>query len=409
MWSYVWSQLRHRRRRAIAVAGAVALGAALFVTLTSLGAGFRAAARAPLADVAADLIVTRPVGKGEAAPSAQATRGVRLPFGLATFNAGEVRGIQSVQGVTATAGSLQIWDFGARSTVTIAGVDPAQQAVGPGRVLARNMVEGRSFHPGENDVAVLDRHFAQFYNVRVGGKVTVGQRQIPVIGMVEVRDSSQAAAANVYLPLTDAQRLAGLGPDRVNEIHVQVRSSADTGAVTSRINRTVGPVSAITTDSLVQIMGAVGRISARFSTVAAVVGAVGGLLLSWTALRGMVAERIHEIGLLMAVGWRRRDVVSAFRLEALLLSLAGAVMGILLGLALAALLTFVPVPELQAGPPEAAGGHATAAGETTLPMGLDPLNLAVAALAAAIGGTAAGALAARRATAKKPARSLTAP
>ncbi|MFE9775258.1 ABC transporter permease [Streptomyces sp. NPDC005931] len=401
--TYVWSQLRHRGRRALAVVGAVALGSALFIALTSLGAGFREAAREPLDGVAADVVLTRP---DDGTPSQQATRGVRLPFGLSTFNSEELRDIESVEGVSVAVGSLQIWDFGPRSTVTIAGVDPAQHAVGPGRVLDRNMVRGRPLRTGERDVAVLDQHYAAFYGTGVGDQVTVGTRDFTVVGLLEVKDSSQAAAANIYVSLADAQQLAGLRVGQVNQVHVQVGSSADTEAVTRRITDRVGTVSAITPDSLVQIMGAVGRISARFSTVAAVVGAAGGLLLSWTALRGLVAERTREIGVLMAVGWSRRDVVRTFGLEALVLSAAGAAVGILVGMALAGLLSYLPTPEIVTGPPGAEGHAPAPAEQAGLPVGFSTTALATAGLTSVVGATAAGMLAARRATSLKPALNL---
>lgn len=384
---------------------AVALGAALLIALTSLGAGFRAAARAPLAGIAADLVVTRPY---DGAPSEQTGRGVRQPFGMATFDRGEVRKMRAVPGVDTAVGSLQIWDFGPRSTLTIAGADPGQRAVGPGRILAHSLIAGRSFRTGEQGVAVLDRHYAAFYDTKVGQRVKVGERSFRVVGVVEVKDAAQTAASNIYLPLDEAQQLAGLGADKVNQVHVQAGNSADTEAVTAAITDRVGQVSAITPDSLVQIMGAVGRISARFSTIAAVVGGIGGLVLSWTALRGLVSERTREIGLLLAVGWRPSHVVRAFRLEALTLGLVGAAVGIALGAGLAGLLSYIPAPDLLPAPPSVAA-HDDApekAAADGLPVSVSLTALGAAALVSVVGATGAGALAARRATRLKPARSL---
>ncbi|WP_071808970.1 ABC transporter permease [Couchioplanes caeruleus] len=383
---------------------AVALGAALLIALTSLGSGFREAARAPLAGIAADLVITRPDG---GIPSEQTGRGVRQPFGLSTFDTGEIGQMSAVPGVDTAVGALQIWDFGPRSTITIAGVDPGQRSVGPGRILDHNLIAGRSFHPGEQRVAVLDRHYAAFYDTKVGQQVTVGGRDFSVVGVVEVKDSAQTAASNIYLPLADAQQLAGLAANQVNQVHVQVGNSADTEAVTAGITARVGQVSAITADSLVQIMGAVGRISARFSTIAAIIGGIGGLVLSWTALRGLVSERTREIGLLMAVGWRRSHVVAAFRIEALILGLVGAAVGIALGIVLAWLLSYIPAPDLVAAPPSMSGhSDAVQTTDTGLPVRVSLTAVGAAALVSLAGATGAGSLAARRATRLKPARSL---
>jgi putative ABC transport system permease protein len=72
-----------------------------------------------------------------------------------------------------------------------------------------------------------------------------------------------------------------------------------------------------------------------------------------------VFERTHEIGLLRAVGMRRRQVKSMIRSEAVIIALFGAVVGIVIGTALGAALASalrddnvttiaVPIPSLIA-------------------------------------------------------------
>jgi putative ABC transport system permease protein len=54
-----------------------------------------------------------------------------------------------------------------------------------------------------------------------------------------------------------------------------------------------------------------------------------------------VTERTQEIGLRLAVGARRRDVMVQFLVEAVVLSLAGGVIGILAGIGAAQALTLL--------------------------------------------------------------------
>ena len=61
----------------------------------------------------------------------------------------------------------------------------------------------------------------------------------------------------------------------------------------------------------------------------ALIGIVNTLMLS-------VFERTHEIGLLRAVGMRRRQVRAMIRSEAVILSIFGAVIGVLVGTGLGA-------------------------------------------------------------------------
>jgi len=54
-----------------------------------------------------------------------------------------------------------------------------------------------------------------------------------------------------------------------------------------------------------------------------------------------VSERTNEIGIRMAVGARRQDILFQFLLESAVLSAAGGIIGILLGLSLAKLISAV--------------------------------------------------------------------
>jgi len=400
---YLRSQFTRRPQRALMVVAGVALGATLFVALTALGNGYREAARAPLADVAADLVVTRADAEQAVAPD---NRGIRTPDGLGQLDDTEVEQIATTPGVTAAAGTVQLWDFGPRQTLVISGVDPSA-GIGPGNLLNSNMVAGEPFTRADRGVAVLDMHYAQFYGLGVGSGVQIGGSEWRVVGIVEASGSSQAAAANVYLPLPQAQRLAGLDAGEVNQVHVRLADAGGTEDVVGALTDRIGPISAITEDDIVQIFGAVGEISARFATIAAVVALAGGALLAWFALRGIVAERTREIGILRAVGWRRKDVVRSFLLESALLSATGAVCGLLLGVLVAATLAYIPLPSTELGSVDA--GHtgaplADSAG--TLPASVTVAGATLGFVAAVVSGSLAGLVASARAAAIRPAQNL---
>ena len=81
-----------------------------------------------------------------------------------------------------------------------------------------------------------------------------------------------------------------------------------------------------------QLLGLVYALLA-LAVVIALIGIVNTLMLS-------VFERTHEIGLLRAVGMRRRQVRAMIRSESVILSLFGAIIGVLIGTALGTAFAF---------------------------------------------------------------------
>jgi putative ABC transport system permease protein len=84
-------------------------------------------------------------------------------------------------------------------------------------------------------------------------------------------------------------------------------------------------------------METVGQLS-RFAIAFSVVVIAIGALVVLTTMLGAVAERRQEIGLFRALGFRQRHVMRIILVEAALISLAGGILGWLVGMGLAILL-----------------------------------------------------------------------
>jgi ABC-type antimicrobial peptide transport system permease subunit len=249
---YLLAELRYRTGRAFGTLTGVALGVALFIALLAAGEGFREAARQPLAGVGADVLISRPAGQTGA--TAQTTRGVRQPFGLASLTLAEADALRTVPGVGAVSGGLLLWDFGPNSYQTLLGVDVSEESVGPAQA-GEWVVAGRFFKPDERGVAVVDRHYAAFFNLQPGAPIDLGGLAFTVIGIVEVPGGNQAASANFYLPLADAQTLADLSAEQINQIYLRVEEASDVDAVVAASESRLGSISALTEQSIVQVMG----------------------------------------------------------------------------------------------------------------------------------------------------------
>ena len=408
MGVYLWSELSHRPGRSLGTVLGVAIGVALFIALTAMGDGFRDAARLPLAGIGADILLSRPAGGADTSAAAQVVRGIRLPFGVSTLTVDDAHRVEGIQGVGAVAAGLLLWDFASAAYQTVLGVDVTQPAVGPSQV-RQSVLTGRFLEPGDRHVAVVDRHYAAFYRFKPGDTVTIGGQPFPVVGIAEVQGGNQAAAANFYIPLADAQELAQFDDKTVDQIYVRVKAASSVDQVVHDSQAALGQLSATTEQSIVQVMGGISRVSKRFAGAAALVALLGGLLLTGLALSASVAERGVEIGVMKAVGWTARDVMRHFVAEGLALALVGAAIGITVG-GLATLgLGLIPVDfsGLNLGnTPLGLSSTSPAASTLTLPAHITWGPVVLALGVTCLGGALASWLVARHAAALKPAEAF---
>ncbi len=100
---------------------------ALFVSLQAYATGHREAARAPLAEIGADIVAQR---QG-AVPDD--FKGIVFPHSTAPIHQNEIDDIRKLPGVEEIGQAVLFWDFEPNSFLVGLGLDPGQ-TVGPGRL-----------------------------------------------------------------------------------------------------------------------------------------------------------------------------------------------------------------------------------------------------------------------------------
>ena len=184
-----------------------------------------------------------------------------------------------------------------------------------------------------------------------GEVLRVNNVPLEIIGMLSTRGQAGGGDADdvIVVPLTTARsRLVGRGaatvPDTVGNIAIRIAEGYDLAAaqraVTTvlRRQRRIAPGSEdnFTIRNFAQLLQARNdqqrTLSYLLATTAAMSLLVGGIGIMNIMLVS-VTERTREIGLRMAVGARARDVMAQFLTEAVLLCLAGGLIGLVLGAA----------------------------------------------------------------------------
>jgi len=221
-----------------------------------------------------------------------------------------------------------------------------------------NIESGRFFSEYDfkegNRVAVIGTDVAKslFDSDRVVGEVFyLNGQQFTVVGVIEERKQGMGIVANdigndsVLIPYTAMQRMTGdygfyllfataesseVTLDAAKEIeNILARRHGPNRFEVLSLEQTIDVVEEITSILTAVIAGIAG--------IALLVGGIGIMNIMLVS----VTERTKEIGIRQAIGAKRRDLLYQFLIEALVLSLIGGLLGILVGAGLVKLLTIL--------------------------------------------------------------------
>jgi len=183
----------------------------------------------------------------------------------------------------------------------------------------------------------------------VGQTVRINNMAFQVIGIMEQRGGGPGGNedASVFIPLTTAQdrlfkQKTVSGEYQVSVIYVSVvdgnriQAAQDEVTATLRARRGISYLddddfSSISQNDIIAVFGDIlGALTLFLGAIAGISLLVGGIGIMNIMLVS-VTERTREIGLRKAVGAKRRDVLLQFLIEAVTLAVFGGVIGILLG------------------------------------------------------------------------------
>lgn len=235
---------------------------------------------------------------------------------------------------------------GRQQDVTIIGSDQYYQPVRnllipAGRALDASDVEMR------NKVAVLTTELAEkLYGSQrnaIGQVMKVFGLQFTVIGTFKERIESfgqtEVAKDSVLIPYTVLRYFSEV--ERIDPMYVQVRNPDDVDAIALQVKSLLEarhrPGARYKVESLQAILSAARNISSILRLVLILISAIA-LIISGIGIMNImlvtVTERTREIGIRMAIGAARREILIQFLIEAVMISLAGGLAGIALGVAM---------------------------------------------------------------------------
>ena len=351
----------HPTRSALTALGVV-IGVAAVVMMTSIGLGAQKQVTNAISGLGTNLIVITPAfGRPGAGGPARGAAGTDI-----TITSGDADAIRAqIEGVIAVSaavrGQQQVVAEGTNWNTRVEGVTSEYLTARDLGLSSGQMFEDADARQGKK-VAILGATpakelFPDGVNP-VGQRIRVGAVPFDVIGVLTAKGQSgfgQDQDDLIIAPLQAVRsRVVGgrrFRGDAVQQIYVKAGASDDltriqedvTNLMRDRHKIRPGDNDDFQVQNLASILEASQAATQTFTVLLAAVAAVS-LVVGGVGIMNImlvaVTERTREIGLRMALGARRSDVLLQFALEAITLSVAGGIIGLLLGWGGAALMAF---------------------------------------------------------------------
>ncbi|CAI1534725.1 Macrolide export ATP-binding/permease protein MacB [Serratia ficaria] len=219
------------------------------------------------------------------------------------------------------------------------------------RVNGMTLLQGTTFRDDRNTLqeAIIDDNarralFGDLGGEPLGQVVFLGAVPARVIGVVKSKQDYAPNRINVWMPYSTVMYRM-VGKPTLSSISVRLKDDVDNAAAVSAITQLLTQRHGVKDfmlfnrdqyrKSIEQTSMTLSLLILMVASISLVIGSLGVMNIMLVS----VTERTHEIGVRMAVGARRGDIMQQFMIEAVLVCLIGGALGIALSFAAGSLFT----------------------------------------------------------------------
>jgi putative ABC transport system permease protein len=312
MDSLVLSNLAHRpARTAVSIAG-IALGVLLVVFTVGLAHGLLRERGKREANIGAQILL-RPAGS--------ISIGGGQSFTIPIAHVADIARVSGVRLAVPIGQHLDKSESGLVGTRLIEGIPYEQYAA----LNNLTIKEGRGLQKG--DELIVDPAWVKEQNVAVGSKVVLYERPFTLVGVYE-----PPGGGRLKIPLATMQDQVG-SENRCNAILIACDDPAQQEQVATRIKDAFPNDQIILTRELPELyMSSVPALNVFLKVVVGVATTIS-MLVILLAMYTTVTERTRQIGILKSLGMSKRSIAWVIEQEAILVSVLGVFIGVMLMLA----------------------------------------------------------------------------
>ena len=351
------SILRNRMRSLLTSLGVI-IGVGSVIIMVSIGEGSQRAIEDQITSMGTNLLQIMPARQ-------MARSGQQTALRLSSFTKNDLQKLKdeasfasAISGVVQT--NANVSGSGGNTHVQVQGVEP-------GYIIARNWNVDRGYFFDDEDlrqrstVAVLGRSTAGnlfgYAEDALGQQIRIGTNYYTVIGLLESKGGGVNGSDQddiVMIPLDTAMTRLG-SSSGINSIVMSVISKdymtaaqkeaeliiRESRNIPDGINADFDIMNQADMIDMAQtILQTLTTLLAAIAGVSLLVGGIGIMNIMLVS----VTERTREIGIRMAIGGRKRDILMQFLTESMILSLMGGLIGIAMAALLCSLASKVGIP-----------------------------------------------------------------
>lgn len=312
----------------------IVIGVTAVVAVIGLGEGARISVRDQMASLGTNTLLIYP-GRSFGDPDASKI------VSLTTADVDALAAQPYVDGATPEIPTSQRARNGARTVdLQVIGIGPSYFRANGMRLVSGRLLTQADLNEANSNVVLSEPAVPGLFGsaAPVGKQVLLGKTPATVVGVVALPHFRGGAASSYMTHTALRSRVTGTMP--LANITLRVRDNIDTTlaerAASNLLQRRHGVKDffILNNDQIRRThestMATFSLLIAALATVALVVGGIGVMNIMLIS----VTERTREIGLRMALGARRRDIMAQFMIEAVAVCLVGGGFGVALAIAL---------------------------------------------------------------------------
>jgi ABC-type lipoprotein release transport system permease subunit len=224
--------------------------------------------------------------------------------------------------------------------ITVRGVSPPGLQLRPQVTLA----EGRWFTFGSTEIVVGASIAKRFLNATIGDTIRFGDARWQIVGVIDGKGTAfdseiwgdvDQMMASFGRPVFSSLLLRLQNRDAFEALKLRIEKDPRTQAAELKRETTFYREQSQMMSNFIKILG----------IIVTIIFSIGSMVGAMITMYAAVANRTVEIGTMRALGFRRRSILGAFLVEAILLSLIGGSLGV----ALASLMSLVKISTTNFG------------------------------------------------------------